>query len=134
MSRASKKVVAEYYRTALAGEIEAMKALLDPNIRVIEAESLPYGGVWEGIDAFMTLMTKIFSIWKDCRVEVKQLIADGEWVVALTEMSGVGVESGIPFRMPLSEVYRVMNGKIVEITPYYLDVKVLSDVHHANPS
>ena len=134
MSRAAKEIVSEYYRTALAGEFDAMKALLDPNIRVVEAGSLPYGGVWEGMDAFMTLMAKVFEIWKDCRVEVKQLIAEGEWVVAMSEMSGAGAVSGIPFKMPLAEVYRVLNGRIVEITPYYLDAKVLSDIHHSNPS
>lgn len=134
MSRVAKEVVAEYYRTALSGEFDAMKALLDPNIRVVEAKGLPYGGVWEGIDAFMQLMTNIFNIWKDCSVEVKQLIADGEWVVAMTEMSGKGVNSGMPFKMPLAEVYRVSDGRILEITPYYFDVKVLSDVYHGNQS
>lgn len=134
MSLTNKEVVAEYYRSALAGEIEAMKAVLDPNIRAIEANSLPYGGVWEGIDAFMKLLARVFEVWKDCQVEMKHLIADDDWVVALTEMSGVGVASGIPFKMPLAEVYRVKNGKIVEVTPYYLDAKVLSDVHQGHRS
>lgn len=129
MRKTAKEVVAEYYRTALSGEVDPMMALLDNNIRVTEANSLPYGGVWEGKDAFMQLMTKVFEIWKDCNVSVKQLIEDGEWVVALTDMSGVGVSSEIAFNMPLAEVYRVVDGRIMEITPYYFDAKVLSDVH-----
>lgn len=134
MNLTAKEVVAEYYRTALAGEIESMKVLLDPNIRVIEANSLPYGGVWEGVDEFLKLLAIVFEVWKDCQVKVKHLVADDDWVVALTEMSGVGVGSGIPFKMPLAEVYRVKDGRIVEITPYYLDAKVLSDVHQGRQS
>lgn len=126
----SKEVVQQYYKTALAGEIEAMKRLLDPNIRVIEARSLPYGGVWSGTDSLMKLLASVFATWKDCAVEVKHMIAEGEWVLARTEMSGVGATSGIPFRMSLAEVFCVRNGRILEITPYYLDTKELWDVHH----
>jgi len=129
MSRTPKEVVAEYYRTALGGEIEAMKAVIDPAIRVVEATSLPYGGVWEGMEQFMKLLQTVFETWKDCRVEVKQLVAEGDCVVALTEMSGKGVKSGLPFSMPLVEVYRVSNGRITEITPFYLDSNELCRVH-----
>lgn len=130
MSMSSKEVVQQYYNTALAGEIEAMKTLLDPNIRVIEAQSLPYGGVWDGIDSLMKLLATVFEVWKECAVEVKHMISEGEWVLARTEMSGVGAVSGIPFRMSLAEVFRVQNDRIVEITPFYLDTKELWDVHH----
>jgi ketosteroid isomerase-like protein len=131
MSRTPKEVVAEYYRTALGGEIEAMKAVLDPGIRVIEAESLPYGGTWEGTERFLQLLQKVFETWKDCRVEVKQLVADGDCVVALTEMSGKGARSGRPFSMSLAEVYRVRDGRIVEIKPFYFDSDELRRVHEA---
>jgi ketosteroid isomerase-like protein len=131
MSRTPKEVVAEYYRTALGGDIEAMKAVLDPDIRVVEAKSLPYGGVWEGMEQFMKLLQVVFETWKDCHVEVKQLIAEGDCVVALTEMSGKGVQSDLPFSMPLAEVYRVRDGRIIEITPFYLDSNELRRVHEA---
>lgn len=129
MSRTPKEVVAEYYRTALGGEIEAMKAVVDPGIRVVEAKSLPYGGTWEGMEQFMGLLQTVFETWRDCRVEVKQLVSEGDCVVALTEMSGTGVKSGEPFSMPLAEVYRVRDGRIIEITPFYLDSHELCRVH-----
>jgi ketosteroid isomerase-like protein len=106
-----------------------VKTFLDPGIRVIEAESLPYPGVWEGLDGFVTLLETVFGIWKDCHLDVRHLVADGEWVVALLEMRGAETKSGIPFKMPMAEVFRVKNGKVVEITPYYFDTKLLHDLH-----
>jgi ketosteroid isomerase-like protein len=129
MSKSAKEVVAECYKASIAGDLEAVKGFLDPKIRVIEADGLPYGGVWEGIDGFFALMDTVFGMWKDCRIDVQRLVADGEWVVSLLEMSGAGVKSGIAFRMPMAEVFRVLNGRIVEIIPYYFDTKLLHDIH-----
>ena len=42
-------------------------------------------------------------------------------------MQGKARTTGIPFKLPLSEVFRVKDGKIIEITPYYFDTKLLCD-------
>jgi ketosteroid isomerase-like protein len=125
----SKEVVAEFYRLALAGEIEAMKALIDPNVRLVEAKSLPYGGVHVGLDAFMKVLYGFYEYWKDGKVVVKNLIADGEWCVAMTELTAVSAKSGIAFTTQLAEVHRVRDGRIIESLPFYFDTKELAEIH-----
>ncbi|MFO1376280.1 MAG: nuclear transport factor 2 family protein [Steroidobacteraceae bacterium] len=127
MTMSSTEVVRKLFETAVAGDFEALKQYLHPDVRVNEAESLPYGGVYVGIDQMVALNAHVFSFWTDFSITVKQLFGEGEWVTALTEMQGKARTTGLAFKMPLSEVFRVKDGKIVEITPYYFDTKLLCD-------
>lgn len=130
MSMTSNQVVRRFYDTALSGQIEEMKKLLDPSVRVVEAASLPYGGTFEGIDGLMQVLGTVFEVWKDCKVDIRDIVGDGEWVVGLTVMSGASTATGQSFAMDLAEVFRVRNGRIVEIQPFYFDTKRLHDLHH----
>ena len=127
MTMSSTEVVRKLFETAVAGDFEALKQYLHPDVRVNEAESLPYGGVYVGIDQMVALNAHVFSFWTDFSITVKQLFGEGEWVTALTEMQGKARTTGLAFKMPLSEVFRVKDGKIVEITPYYFDTTLLGD-------
>ena len=127
MTMSSTEVVRKLFESAFAGDFEGLKQYLHPDVRVNEAESLPYGGVYVGIDQMVALNAHVFSFWTDFSITVKQLFGEGEWVTALTEMQGKARTTGLAFKMPLSEVFRVKDGKIVEITPYYFDTKLLCD-------
>ena len=127
MTMSSTEVVRKLFETAVAGDFEALKQYLHPEVRVNEAESLPYGGVYVGIDQMVALNARVFSFWTDFSITVKHVFGEGEWVTALTEMQGKARTTGLAFKMPLSEVFRVKDGKIVEITPYYFDTKLLCD-------
>ena len=129
MSSTNKDVVKEYYRAALAGEIDTVRTLMHVELRVVEAASLPYGGVKTGPDGLVELLHEFYATWDNCQVWVKDLIAENDWVVALTEMSGTAKKSGISFTVPLSEVYRLKDNKIIEITPFYFDTKLLHDAY-----
>jgi len=127
MGTDSKQVVERFY--ASLADIEALKRLLHPQIRLIEAPSLPYGGDFHGIEGLLQVLNSLFASWKDCAVEMKQVVADGDTAVGLIEIRGVGAKSGIPFEMSVAEVFRVRDGLIVEIKPFYFDTHRLFEVH-----
>ena len=104
MTRAHKDIVREFMATARRGDVAALRELFHPDFRVVEADSLPYGGVREGVDGLLGLVAEVFATWKDCRVEVRQILADDDCVVVLAEMSGVGQADGLAFRMLLAEL------------------------------
>jgi len=134
MSRSNKDIVREFMATARKGDTEALRALFHPEFHVIEAESLPYGGVRKGVAGLLGLVREVFATWKDCRVEVQQLVAEGDCVLVLAEMSGTGQSSPVPFRVPLAELYRLKDGRIIEIRPFYFDTKLLHDAHFGRSS
>ncbi len=129
MSRSNKDIVREFMATARRGDVETLRALFHPEFRIVEADGLPYGGTRRGVEGLLGLVHEVFSTWKDCRVEVRQLVAEDDCVIVLAEMSGVGRADPQPFRVPIAELYRFEDGRIVEIRPFYFDTKRLYDAH-----
>ncbi len=128
MSNSNKDIVLAFLDASVRGDEEAMKELLHPDVRVIEADSLPYGGVSEGPEGFLDLIKRVFKTWDETNVSVQDVLADGDRVVLLAEMTGRSRATGRAFRMPIAEVWRLDGGKIKEVQPYYFDTKLLHDL------
>lgn len=103
--------------------------MLHPDVRVIEADSLPYGGVTEGPQGFLDLIKRVFKTWEETEVSVQQVLADEDRVVLLAEMTGRGKGGGRAFRMPVAEIWSLEDGKIKEVRPFYSDTKLLNDIY-----
>ncbi len=129
MSNPNKDIVLAFLDASVRGGEEAMKELLHPDVQVIEADSLPYGGVAEGPDGFIELIRRVFKTWEDTEVSVNHVLGDGDRVVLLAEMTGRGRGGGREFRMPIAEVWLLEGGKIREVRPYYFDSKLLHDIY-----
>ena len=102
---------------------------MDPKLRIVEADSLPYGGITEGPQAWFNLVKRVFHTWKDTELTTDRYIAEGDDVVVLAEMRGKGKTSNREFTEPIIELWQLENGKVTEIRPFYFDTKLLHDVH-----
>jgi len=129
MARLNKEIVLAFLDASERNDREAMKELLHPQVRIIEADSLPYGGVFEGAEGFIDLIRRVFSTWRDTRLSVQQVLADGDHVVILAQMSGRGQAADKAFSMPIAEVWLLEDRKIKEVRPFYFDTKLLHDAH-----
>ena len=124
----NRDILRSFLKASERQDEEEMREYLHPEIRVIEAESLPYGGIHEGPDAFMELIPTVFGTWRDCNVTVNRWVSEGENVILLGVMTGSGKTTGMPFEVPIAEVWTFREGKIIEVVPYYFDTKMLADV------
>ena len=124
----NRDILRSFLKASERQDEEGMREYLHPEIRVIEAESLPYGGIHEGPDAFMELIPTVFGTWRDCNVTVNRWVSEGEHVILLGVMTGSGKTTGMPFEVPIAEVWTFREGKIIEVVPYYFDTKMLADV------
>lgn len=128
MSDTNKDVVLNFLAASVRGDKEAMIALLHTDVRVIEANSLPYGGINEGPQAFIDLIQRVFKTWDNTSVKVDQMLCEGDTVVSLAHMTGQGKHGGRKFKMPIVEVWLIDSGKIKEVRPFYFDTKLLHDI------
>ncbi len=96
---------------------------MDPGARVVEAASLPYAGEYEGVDGFLRLVRRVFTTFADINVAIQDYIAEGEHVVVLATMSGKRKKDGESFEMPITEIWQVLDGRIMEIRPFYFDTQ-----------
>jgi hypothetical protein len=92
-----------------------------------EAESLPYGGTHYGPEGFVHLVHTVFGLWQDCTLDIRNVWTDGiDRMIHYSQMSGHTGKGA--FSMPMVEYYRVVDGKMAEITILYFDTKLLADL------
>lgn len=128
MTMDSKRIVAAILQAHKDKDLDTVRALLHPDVRVVEAQSLPYGGTAIGVEGFDELVRRVFTTWRNTRVTVERMIAEEDRVVVLATMSGESRASGTAFTMPIAEIWRIEDGKVREIRPFYFDTKLLCDM------
>jgi steroid delta-isomerase-like uncharacterized protein len=117
-------VVRRFYEALNAGDLDTVASLGAPGA---QATSIPFratAGIREDLAGWL-------EAFPDARIEVKNVVAQGDHVVA--EIVGSGTHTGtlrsptgdVPatgrhMEMPLVEVYRFQDGKIAEMR-YYFD-------------
>ena len=72
--------------------------------------------------------------WADHHIDLKHMIAEGDYVVSVVETRGriVGDYYGVPghgkpFRNRGAVVYRFEDGKIAAVDPYFDDLKIVTE-------
>ena len=98
-----------------------------PDIVVKEAAGLPYGGDWKGVEGLRELMTKMRSLTKLSPIDVEVFDGGDDYVITRQTALMEDQESGATLRVPMVEVYRMVDGKIAEIDVFYKDTKAMVD-------
>jgi hypothetical protein len=117
----------EFYGGIAANDWTRAEAVLDHDlIEVHEADGLPYGGVWKGIEGFRRITKIIHETWKPLDWKVLQYATGGDLVMVYFQLSGAGRNS-TAFSMPVVEILRFKNHKVIEIRVMYWDTKRIRD-------
>jgi uncharacterized protein len=106
--------------------LQEILAMLDPEVRMPVAESLPYGGDHVGIDGFLKMGEMFGKTWK---------ILDGgsdgyadlgnNRVLAFYDPTFQSVVTGRSVSFRMVEILTVRAGRIAELIPYYFDTDEL---------
>ncbi len=130
MADSNREIVEKIFAASAASDWELVRAHLHEDVRIIEADSLPYSGIFSGPDGFIALNQQVFGTWEDSKNTIEHILADGDHVVILGTMSGRGRGSGEFFTVPLAAVWRFEDSKVKEIRPFYFDTKLMHDAHY----
>ena len=123
-SQDSAAIVRRFLTAAETRDLPTLRELADPGIRVVEAESLPFGGVCVGLDAFLDLARRVFRTLRVTDLCVDRMIAQGDFVVLLARLQGRAADDS-PFEMSLVETWELHDGRVIEVRPYYQDTHAL---------
>ena len=129
MTRSNREIVQAVFAASAEEDWDTVKSFLHDDIHVFEPDSLPYAGVIVGPENFIDLNQRGFNTWADTDHTIEHIVADGDHVVILGNMSGRGKATGQAFSVPLAAVWRLKDGKVVEVRPFYFDTKVMHDAH-----
>jgi uncharacterized protein len=97
------------------GDVPAVLAAMDPKIEWTEAEGWPlYNGTFVGPQAIVDgVFMRVGEIGDNFSVNIAQLVAEGDTVVALGTYSWNTKGSGAPAEVKLAHVWTLENGKII---------------------
>lgn len=119
----NRRLVEALYAATGRGDWAAAALLLTDDFLVTEAGTLPFAGVYRGRGALQELFTLVMGSAAVTGLDVHQITTGGDRVVVLLDM----ILGGPPeVRVPIAETFRIRDGKVCEIKPYYYDPRPLA--------
>lgn len=125
MSMTSAQVLSSVYQCMGQGDWDGVYELLADDFTVVEPESLPYGGLWEGKDALQRLYPAVMVHFDDPAPLIKEVIGGEHWAAVIVDFTVTSKKTGNRFTQTVSEVGRVVDGKLVELQIHYFDTAAL---------
>jgi ketosteroid isomerase-like protein len=102
-----------------AGDLDGFFQHFDPEIEWHDIPNYPGVGAHWGRKAFRRHVEAFVDAWGDVRVEIEEIAATGDRVVARIRYVGTGRESGAPVENPASgAVYEFRNGCILRVQQF----------------
>ena len=114
----NREIVAALYKACVRGNWAAAAEMLSADVLITEAGTLPFGGTYRGVEAMRGLFAKVMQSAGIIGVEGREVTSGGDWVVVLQDLI---LEGAPPVRAPFVEAFRLHEGKVCEIVPYYFD-------------
>lgn len=103
--RANKEIVKKGYEAFAAGDIEAIRNLFDDDIEWVQPGDSVISGTYHGRREVLDYIGRLAE--RSLKAKVKDLVAEGDTVVALTEVA-IGAERGQD-----ADVFTLRDGKVV---------------------
>jgi ketosteroid isomerase-like protein len=129
---AATAVVARLVAAVSAMDAEALRAVLHPDVEVIEPAGLPYGGVYRGADTFFTELLPALAGPFQLDVEDVKIFDGGDAGASRMTAVYTSRRTGSVIRMPYVEVYDVVDGLVTRVDVYPQDVTALTEWMDAN--
>ena len=111
----------------VTGDSHSLSTMLDPDFVLYEADGLPYGGVYRGVQGCLDLSAAVGQTWKGYSARRLEFVCESDDVLVIRlALSGTSRKTGISFETTALELWRFKYDKLVEIMPYYWDTHLLS--------
>ena len=113
------------YLDTAGGDFSRIAATLDPECVIYQPASLPYGGEWRGHEGFEAWMKAFVQQWSSMEVKDSKLYPNGDVIVSKSHVYAVSRTNHKQLDWPLLQFFKMREGKILELRPFYWDTAVL---------
>jgi ketosteroid isomerase-like protein len=119
------EVVRAIYEAFASKDIEAILALMHPEIVVVQDPALPWGGRHVGHDGLGTFMLALVGSI-DSAVTIENMFQAGDSVVQHGRTAGTVRATGVAFDIAECHIWRVVDGLAVD-AQYFIDSAAMLD-------
>jgi len=95
------------------GGFAALAGVIHEDVVAVVPDGLPNAGVYRGPEGFAAMMSQWSEAWQDFRLDIEELIEEGDAVLARVVQRGRGRGSGIETTMPAVHLMRFRDGQVV---------------------
>ena len=117
-------VVTELNSRFLAGDHDAARRLLAPDVRIVQPASLPHGGTHRGSDGMGAMAARFGEHWTR-QIAEPCVLACGETAVQVTTQTWRSHATGRSATVEVVELFTVTNGVVREIRVFPQDTDLL---------
>ena len=130
MSEQNKEIVNQAYSNFKTGNINGLLDLMadDVNWTLPQMEGVPFAGTRTGRDSVGEFFQSVNSTQESLRFEPRELIAEGDKVVALGNYQWRVKANAHEFGGDFAHVFTIRDGKIVAFNEY-MDTAACRDAH-----
>ncbi len=116
-----KQTVRSFYEAFLRRDVDAVRALADPQIEWTSAENFIYAdhSPYVGVDAVLNLIFgRLFFDWDNFSMDVREILGGGEIVIANGRFRGTFRANRAPIDAQFVQVFQFRDGKIARCQMY----------------
>lgn len=128
MSEDNVKVVSDLLDGFTSGDIAKAVGAFHAECVVHEAESLPYGGDWNGPDEVMKLFSTMGAAFEVTMHKVDLYDCGGDKVLMHGDATYTSRATGRSLRTSMMEFHTIQDGKIIYSNVFYQDTRSLLDL------
>jgi ketosteroid isomerase-like protein len=131
MSSENLEITRRLFKAVEERDVAGVLAAYDPEIVIRDAGSLPYGGVYHGLEGAKQHIEGAAQTWNPFKPSSAERQMDavfldsGEYVIVLWHLKGLAASSGKTLDSPTVNVYKLRGGKIVESQMFYSDTTAI---------
>lgn len=130
MSHENVEATRRLFRAVEERDVAGVLAAYDPEIVIRDAVSLPYGGIYHGLEGAKQHIEGAAQTWNPLKSaderKMDAIFLDaGEYVVVLWRLKGLEANSGRKLDLPTVSVYKMRDSKIVESQMFYSDTAAI---------
>ena len=122
-------ILEKFLELGRSRELTALEAMVTEDLRIEQAQSLPFGGVYLGWAGYLDVTQKLFGNMRKVHLELIDTW-DGQQrsLVAHFMLNAISKRTQEKISMPLLEIWEFEGDKVSAITPFYRDTHLLSEL------
>lgn len=104
------------------GDFGPMAETLDRECVMVQPDSLPYGGQWQGHQGYQDWLQAFGQAWASLSVQGSHIYAaEADTVFSRSTVVGTARATGREITYPLLQMITIRDGRILRIEPFYWD-------------
>ncbi len=119
------EIVKALYAATGVGDWDTAESYFTDDFRIVEADSLPYGGVFTGKRAMRDLFAKVMGFWSDPDLKLEGVAAGDGYAYGIVRLIVTSRTTGKRHELEIAERFEFRGEQVCEVKPYYYDTHAI---------